>query len=253
MFGFNKVFTKKLAAALLIGSTALLTACGTGGSGSGSSTSRKADANGMYRVKSGDTLVLIARANGVDYTDIMRWNNLTNPNRIEVGWRLRVRPNASVASTTNTANTSGGVASTRVNTNSDRDLGVNPNTSNNINWGWPTAGAVLVKYDGSASKGLVFDGVAGDPVLSVADGQVTYAGNSLRGYGNMVVVKHSETWSTVYANNSALQVKVGDDVRKGQTIARMGDTDAQRVQLYFETRLNAKPVDPLKVLPTRAP
>jgi lipoprotein NlpD len=100
---------------------------------------------------------------------------------------------------------------------------------------------------------LVFDGVAGDPVLSVADGQVTYAGNSLRGYGNMVVVKHSETWSTVYANNSALQVKVGDDVRKGQTIARMGDTDAQRVQLYFETRLNAKPVDPLKVLPTRAP
>jgi lipoprotein NlpD len=256
MFVLNKVLTKKMVAALLIGSTALLTACGTGGSGSGASSSRKADGNGMYRVKSGDTLVLIARANGVDYTDIMRWNNLTNPNRIEVGWRLRVRPNASSASTANTASTTrtdNTTASTSVSNTPDRDLGVNPNTSNNINWGWPTAGAVLVKYDGSNSKGLVFDGAAGDPVLSVADGQVTYAGNSLRGYGNMVVVKHSETWSTVYANNSALQVKVGDRVQKGQAVAKMGDTDAQRVQLYFETRLNAKPVDPLKVLPARAP
>lgn len=253
MFVWNKWLMKKWAAALVIGSTTLLTACGTGGTGSGSSTSRKADANGMYRVKSGDTLVLIARANGVDYTDIMRWNNLTNPNRIEVGWRLRVRPNATAASSTDMGSTSSGVASTRVNNQTDRDLGVNPDTRNSINWGWPTAGAVLVKYDGTASKGLVFDGSAGDAVLSVADGQVTYAGNSLRGYGNMVVVKHSEAWSTVYANNSALQVKVGDNVRKGQTIARMGDTDAQRVQLYFETRLNAKPIDPLKVLPTRAP
>ena len=253
---------KKLTAAALIASTALLTACGTGGSGSGtsSSSSRKADTNGMYRVKSGDTLSLIARANGVSYTDIMRWNNLTDPNRIEVGWRLRVRPNGSTSTASNTSSSSKSSpnsinddtgSNVSVNQNTEHNLNINPELQNNIDWTWPVAGAILVRFNGSSSKGLVLDGAESDPVMAAASGEVIYAGNSLKGYGNMVVIKHSETWSTVYANNSALLVQVGARVRKGQMIAKMGSSGAQRVQLYFETRLNSKPVDPMKIMPPR--
>lgn len=253
---------KKLTAAALIASTALLTACGTGGSGSGtsSSSSRKADSNGMYRVKSGDTLSLIARANGVNYTDIMRWNNLTDPDRIEVGWRLRVRPSGSSSTASNTRSSNNNSSSTSgidsgsnvsVNENTEHNLNINPELQNNIDWTWPTTGATLIGFNGSSSKGLVLDGAQGDPVMAAASGEVIYAGNSLKGYGNMVVIKHSETWSTVYANNSALLVNVGARVRKGQIVAKMGSSDAQRVQLYFETRLNSKPVDPMKIMPPR--
>jgi murein DD-endopeptidase MepM/ murein hydrolase activator NlpD len=247
---------KRILKAATVGAVALiLAACGSTGS---SGSNRKGDANGMYRVKSGDTLVLIARANGVDYTDLMRWNNLANPNRLEVGWRLRVRNNASGSSNTPSVTkapvyTSGGVSVAQVNTSSkaERDLSVNPVISNSITWQWPTSGAVLTRFDGGASKGIVLGGNLNDPVMAAAAGQVIYAGNGLRGYGNMVVINHSDSWSSVYANNSSLLVKQGDRVNAGQTIARMGNSDANRVQLYYEVRLNAKPIDPLKVLPIR--
>lgn len=247
---------KKSTAALLIASTALLGACGSTGSSSSSNstTSRRADMNGMYRVKSGDTLVLIARANGVSYTDIMRWNNLTNPNNIEVGWRLRVRPNASGATSTPSTTpsvTSNGNSSVSANSSVGRDPNVNPQIKNNVVWGWPAAGNPLVRFNGDSSKGIVLDGKMGDPVFAAADGEVIYAGSGYKGYGQMVVVKHNDTWSTVYANNSAVLVSKGQQVRQGQTIAKIGDSDAQRTQLYFEVRQNARPVDPLKLMPTR--
>lgn len=237
----------------------VLVACGT--TNGSSSNNRRGDSNGMYRVKSGDTLVLIARANGVDYTDLMRWNKISNPNRLEVGWRLRVRANANGTSSTpviyssanNPAENNGGVsvAQSTPPAQSERDLATNPVINNTLTWRWPTAGAVLTRFDGSNSKGLVFAGNFNDPVYAAASGEVIYAGNGLRGYGNMVVVNHSDSWSTVYANNASVSVKKGDKVSAGQQIAKMGNSDASRVQLYFEVRLNAKPIDPLKVLPAR--
>lgn len=218
----------------------------TGGVGS-----RKADSQGMYRVRSGDTLSLIARDNGVSYVDIMNWNNLTDPNRIDVGWRLRVRPSAVQKPSVGAVPSVGGRTQVVVAPPRDPEIVVTPVVVNPVSWLWPSSGPVLQWFDGSVSKGLVLGGVRGSPVLSASAGEVIYAGNSLRGFGNMVVIRHNDTWSSVYANNEALMVRQGERVVAGEQIATMGSSDASRVQLYFEVRLNAKPFDPVKVLPAR--
>lgn len=116
---------------------------------------------------------------------------------------------------------------------------------------WPTNGALISGYDEVKSKGLKFAGRAGDPVIASADGRVVYAGAGLRGYGNLVILKHNETYLTAYAHNQTLLVKEEQVVRKGQRIADMGNSDADRVMLHFEIRRNGKPVDPAKYLMPR--
>jgi lipoprotein NlpD len=106
-------------------------------------------------------------------------------------------------------------------------------------------------FDESRSKGLAITGKLGDPVLAAADGRVVYAGSGLRGYGNLVIVKHNATYLTAYAHNQTLLVKDDQPVRRGQKIAEMGSSDAERVQLHFEIRRQGKPVDPAKLLPPR--
>ncbi len=121
-----------------------------------------------------------------------------------------------------------------------------------VNWGWPTAGGVTSPFDEARNnKGVMFAGKAGDPVLAAADGRVIYAGSGLRGYGNLVIVKHNATYLTAYAHNQVLLVKEDQPVRRGQRIAEMGSTDAERVQLHFEVRRLGKPVDPVRLLPAR--
>ena len=105
------------------------------------------------------------------------------------------------------------------------------------------------RFDEGKSKGIGIAGKSGDAVQSAADGKVVYAGNSLRGYGNLVIVKHDNTYLTAYAHNKTLLVKEGDMVKKSQKIAEMGNTDADRVKLHFELRKNGKPVDPIAYLP----
>jgi lipoprotein NlpD len=118
-------------------------------------------------------------------------------------------------------------------------------------WIWPAAGTVVAGFDEARNKGLTIAGKAGDPVLAAGDGRVVYAGSSLRGYGNLVIVKHNEVFLTAYAHNQALLVKDDQIVRRGQKIAEMGSTDAERVQLHFEIRRQGRPVDPAKLLPPR--
>ena len=120
-----------------------------------------------------------------------------------------------------------------------------------INWLWPAASAVAAPFEEGKTKGLVFAGKAGDPVLAAAEGKVVYAGSGLRGYGNLVILKHNNTYLTAYAHNQALLVKEDQSVRRGQKIAEMGSTDANRVQLHFEIRRQGKPIDPAKLLPPR--
>ncbi len=108
----------------------------------------------------------------------------------------------------------------------------------------PAAGATLSRYDGQRNKGLDIAGNAGDPVIAAADGRVVFAGGQLRGYGNMVIVKHNDTFLTAYAHNQAILVKENEIVRQGQKIAEMGRSDADRVKLHFEIRRNGTAVDP---------
>jgi lipoprotein NlpD len=119
------------------------------------------------------------------------------------------------------------------------------------NWSWPSGGPVIGGFEEGKRKGLTIGGKAGDPVVASADGRVVYAGSGLRGYGNLVIIKHGGDYLTAYAHNQALLVKEDQVVKRGQKIAEMGSTDAERVQLHFEIRKKGKPLDPARQLPSR--
>jgi lipoprotein NlpD len=117
-------------------------------------------------------------------------------------------------------------------------------------WVWPTAGKLLHPFNqGTNPKGVAIGGTAGQPVIASAAGKVVYSGSGLRGYGKLIIIKHNSTYLSVYAHNRELLVKEGERVSRGQKIAEMGSTDAERVSLHFEIRRLGKPVDPFKYLP----
>jgi lipoprotein NlpD len=121
----------------------------------------------------------------------------------------------------------------------------------NVGWIWPAAGAAIAGFSEVGNKGVNIAGKSGAPVLAAGDGTVLYVGNGVRGYGNLVVVKHNPTYISVYAHNSKILVTEQQPVKKGQKIAEMGDSDADQVELHFEIRRQGKPVDPMKYLPPR--
>jgi len=119
-----------------------------------------------------------------------------------------------------------------------------------IDWGWPTAGKVITSFnDSTNAKGIDISGSTGQSINAAATGKVIYSGSDLRGYGKLVIIKHNKTYLSVYAHNSQIMVKEGQTVTKGQKIAEMGDTDADRTKLHFEIRQQGKSIDPGKYLP----
>ena len=234
---------------------------------------------GFYSVRPGDTLIRIGLETGQNWRDVARWNNIDNPNVLEVGQVLRVTaPGTDAAATV-----ARGVPPTKVDARPldasgkpvvvaaaasgavpasappmpaaaaapAASVAAREASDDDLTWAWPTASPVSTYYDEVRSKGLVFAGKAGDPVLAAADGRVVYAGSGLRGYGNLVIVKHNNTYLTAYAHNQTLLVKEDQVVRRGQKIAEMGSSDAERVQLHFELRKLGKPIDPARLLPPR--
>ena len=125
------------------------------------------------------------------------------------------------------------------------------NADDDIAWIWPTNGGVVAGFDDVKNKGIDIGGIAGESVVAAADGRVVYVGAGLRGYGNLIILKHNNTFLTAYAHNQTLLVKEDQSVRRGQKIAEMGSSDADRVKLHFEVRRQGKPVDPAKYLPPR--
>jgi lipoprotein NlpD len=119
-----------------------------------------------------------------------------------------------------------------------------------VDWMWPVKGRLIAPFS-ETSKGMDIGGRKGQPIFAAAGGRVVYAGEGLRGYGKLVIIKHNNTWLSAYAHNDKLLVKEQEDVRKGQKIAEMGNTHADEVKLHFEVRRQGKPVDPAKVLPAR--
>jgi len=118
-------------------------------------------------------------------------------------------------------------------------------------WMWPAAGKLVGTFSEASSKGVDIAGQLGDPVVAAGDGKVVYAGAGLRGYGNLVIIKHDATYLSAYAHNQKILVKEGQSVRKGQQIAQLGESDADRPKLHFEIRRQGRPVDPVKYLPKR--
>jgi lipoprotein NlpD len=117
-----------------------------------------------------------------------------------------------------------------------------------VDWVWPVKGKVIAGFT-EATKGIDIAGKKGAPVVAAAAGRVVYAGQGLRGYGKLVIIKHNETWLSAYAHNDNIVVKEQQDVKRGQKIAEMGSTDTDQVKLHFEVRRQGKPVDPARILP----
>ena len=243
---------------------------------------------GYYTVRPGDTLIRIGLDSGQNWRDIARWNNMDNPNQLEVGQVLRVAPPVAAPVASTSAATAGrplpsspvasvvvtpvpdaagakpaggpspaasaasAVSAPAVATASPATApAAAPGGEDELGWIWPANGAVLAGFDELKNKGVDIGGAAGDAVLAAADGRVVYAGAGLRGYGNLIILKHNNTYLTAYAHNQTLLAKEDQTVRKGQKIAEMGNSDADRVKLHFEVRRQGKPVDPVKYLPGR--
>ena len=215
---------------------------------------------GFYRVKRGDTLIRIALDNGQSYRDIAAWNNITDPNLIEVDQVLRVKPPPSSARVVtkpiepikpadSKASADKKVATKKV---EEKEVAAAEPKADAVDppikLSWPAKGKVVEEFNEAKNKGIDIAGKMGEPIQAAADGKVVYAGNSLRGYGNLVIIKHDNTYLTAYAHNRTLVVKEGENVRKGQRIAEMGDSDANMVKLHFEVRMNGKPVNPMQYL-----
>jgi len=240
---------------------------------------------GQYVVKRGDTLFSIAFRYGWDWKALAARNNIPEPYTIHVGQAIRFdgRSNSGSAAvaaapvivappTTNNANSPSGSIKTTVIT---RPVGATsggtsttttaPAVTAPVNtpvvagarspsgWAWPTSGVLIAKFssNGSLNKGIDIAGDLGQPVLAASDGSVVYAGSGLRGYGELVIIKHSDTYVSAYGHNRRLLVREGQQVKAGQTIAEMGSTGTDRVKLHFEIRRQGKPVDPLEFLPRR--
>ncbi|MFY9327924.1 MAG: peptidoglycan DD-metalloendopeptidase family protein [Georgfuchsia sp.] len=252
---------------------------------------------GDYLVKKGDTLYSIALDHGHDYREIVAWNNLANPDLINIGQVLRIvppdlpnerevtgsetrpiappplietrpvdnRPAAVVESLkrepkggtepyTNEAwariqKPAPAVAAAPAPQSSPVEPAkIVPTTD--VEWAWPSSNKVAATFSVN-NKGIDFDGKTGDPVLAAASGKVTLVTDSLRGYGNLIVVKHNSTYLSVYAHNSKMLVTEGQTVSQGHKIAEIGSSDSDHPNLHFEIRRQGKPVDPAKFLPQR--
>jgi lipoprotein NlpD len=251
----------------------------------------KADSRGTYTVRKGDTLLRIALDVGQNYRDLVAWNNLADPDDIKVGQVLRVAPpdrNGSAIAGTNPIVMPGVEKpaappkktaprgdkkpfseSSLADAQKDDNPAVNPkaverpsaglaagstvtaNDDEKLSWMWPSDGRIIATFDEGKNKGIDIAGKLGQQVMAAGSGKVMYAGSGIRGYGNLVIVKHSNSLLSAYAHNRAIVVKEGQSVTKGQVIAEMGDSDADTVKLHFEIRQQGKPVDPSKFLPSR--
>ena len=215
-----------------------------------------------HTVVRGDTVYNIAKRYQITHDNLRAWNNMAD-NTISVGQVLRVKPAGYTApagsAATSAARTQPPAASSatpnvpstpQANTSKVATPATTPTVSTGgvrntggITWQRPTAGNVITKFGGT-NKGVDIAGNPGQPVVAAADGKVVYAGSGLRGYGNLVIIQHSPTFLSAYGHNQSLLVNEGQTVKRGQTIAKMGNSDASRTQLHFEVRQNGKPVNP---------
>lgn len=197
----------------------------------------------VYTVKRGDTLYKISRQTGTSVSDLARLNGISPPYTIEVGQRLKLN-SASKSSSKGATKTAKVVPSSAVPQSSWPPVGQRC-------WRWPTTGKVVMGYTTSegGNKGIDIAGQRGQAVYAAGAGKVVYAGNQLRGYGNLIMIKHSEEYITAYAHNDSILVNNGESVKIGQKIATMGSTDSDSIRLHFQIRYKATAIDPLRYLP----
>jgi lipoprotein NlpD len=192
-------------------------------------------------VRGGETLFSIAWRYGKDPQDLARWNNLGDGSLIHPGDVIYLSPSS--------AATAPRTSSSRPAPKSLPKVPTQPPPP----WTWPTGGRVSVEFGGKpgTGTGILIDGKTGQPVTAAASGRVVYAGSGLIGYGQLIIVKHNDTYLSAYGYNASLLVKEGEAIKKGQRIATMGEGPERKARLHFEIRRNGKPVNPRQYLPAR--
>ncbi|MBX9762905.1 MAG: peptidoglycan DD-metalloendopeptidase family protein [Pseudomonadaceae bacterium] len=238
-------------------------------SGSASQAQRQPVTNGQYQVQRGDTLYSIAFRFGWDWKALAARNGIAPPYLIRVGQVIRFdgqpayRPPVVATAPVvvqPTSRPSTPLQTRPIQTQPPAPIKTSPGVTSlpptqrsASGWIWPSNGAVIGRFssNGSLNKGIDIAGELGQPVLAASDGSVVYAGSGLRGYGELVIIKHSDTYVSAYGHNRRLLVQEGQKVKAGQNIAEMGSTGTDRVKLHFEVRRQGKPVDPLQYLPRR--
>jgi lipoprotein NlpD len=240
----------------------------------------------FHVVRPGDTLMGISRLYGQNVNDLVVWNSLMDPNQLQVGQEVRVAPPSRGSGAVAIAQpvevrpvVPGGTVAAAPPVKHEPRGGKQPYTDQawaamkpvpvapqppagapptatpapqpDAAWLWPASGAVIAGFSEASNKGVDIAGKPGDPVIASAAGKVVYSGAGLRGYGKLVILKHDDQYLTAYAHNQNLLVKEGDEVSKGQRIAELGSTDADRPKLHFEIRRQGRPVDPMQYLPSR--
>ncbi len=214
----------------------------------------------FYQVIAGDTLYSIAWRYKLDYKELAKWNGIRSPYLIHVGEKLRLTPPAGkpvtvIAKKDKPKPTSKSSGEGKKNTPEIRKA-TSPKASlekfpKKLTWQWPAKGKLIQSQTVSGRNGIDIAGKMGQTVRAAASGKVVYSGSGLVGYGNLIIIKHNNSFLSAYAHNSHLLVNEGMRVQSGQPIAEMGNTGTNRVKLHFEIRKDGKSVNPLKYLPKR--
>ncbi|MFV2061515.1 MAG: peptidoglycan DD-metalloendopeptidase family protein [Gammaproteobacteria bacterium] len=226
---------------------------------------------GFYTVRSGDTLYSVAWQYGEDFKTIARWNHINAPYIIYPGQKLRLIPHKEKTSSSNKSKSTSSkpsvsqvthpAPSKKTQTSSKpkltpaqlrwREKKRKMALNQKLVWKWPTRGKVITTFSPSSPgrKGIDIAGRKGQAIYAAASGTVVYSGQGLRGYGNLIIIKHNEDFFSAYAHNHKIYIKEKQKVKIGQRIADMGSTDAERNMLHFEIRKNGTPINPIKFLP----
>lgn len=222
---------------------------------------------GNYTVQPGDTLYKIAQQHGTTVQAIAQANDITDPSQLRVGQTLAVQgatagsvvaastPKKAAPAPTTPTESSEPKTETQPVVEDEQASPVatsSPRASdaNLISWGWPANGTIIQGFTAN-TKGIDIKGNIGDPVVAAANGKVMYAGNGVRGLGNLILLGHSDGFITAYAHNDSLLVKTGQEVKKGEKIATLGESDTTSPRLHFEVRRRGTPVNPMSYLPSR--
>jgi len=240
--GALEASTRVAALQVLLIAAIVLAACGP--------ATRRDHTPDYHIVRSGETLFTIAWRYGRDYRDLARWNRLGDGSLIYPGQVINLDPPPGATATGRRSSTAGsGPAPATGSTQPLPAIPAEPPPP----WRWPTAGDVVVEFGSrpGSGTGILIGGDAGQPIRAAAAGRVVYSGGGLIGYGQLIIIKHNDTYLSAYGHNASLLVNEGESIGKGQRIATMGEGPGREPRLHFEIRRNGKPVDPRQYLPAR--
>lgn len=211
-----------------------------------------------HQVRPDDTLYSISWHYNQDYRQVAQWNGIEPPYVIHEGEWLRVAPprGEAVVRTLPIVTESNKTAPKKMAPSINSSETKQPEKTDTVSrvdveWMWPAKGQVIEKFKANSpgNQGIDISASIGTPVYAAAAGKVVYSGNGLRGYGNLIIIKHNDKYLSAYGHNQQNLVKEGVQVKQGEMIARVGNTEAERAQLHFQIRIDGKPVDPLRYLP----